>query len=141
MVVVCLSLLEHTFNDIDRQKNRGTSSALLILFSLSPFDFHYPLSCQKSVNMYTSTIIGSYNTIAANEHHGFVIKPPIKKQPRKTGSKDLPSVPQAQRSTSEDSSNFVGINLPPDALPHLSGLQMLAAVDSVDINPDKSRYA
>lgn len=91
--------------------------------------------------MYTSTIVGSYNTIALNEqqHHGFVIKPPIiKKQPRKSGSKDLP---QAQRSTSEDSSNFLGINLPPDAQPALSGLQMLAAVDSVDINPDKSRYA
>jgi len=91
--------------------------------------------------MYTSTIIGSYNTIANSEHHAVVMKPPIKKQPRKTGSKDLPSVPQTQRSTSEDSSNFVSINLPPDAPPVLSGLQALAAVDSVDINPDKSRYA
>lgn len=98
-------------------------------------------SASQSVKMYTSTIIGSYNTIANSEHHGIIMKPPIKRQPRKTGSKDLPNVPQAQRSTSEDSSNFVSINLPPDAPPFLSGLQLLAAVDSVDINPDKSRYA
>ena len=91
--------------------------------------------------MYTSTIIGSYNTIAASDHHGIVMKPPIKKQPRKTGSKDLPNVPQAQRSTSEDSSNYVGIYPPPYGTPVLSGLQVLAHVDSVDINPDKSRYA
>ena len=97
--------------------------------------------------MYTNTIVGSCNTIFGNsEQHAVIMKPPIRRQPKKSHSKEHPHylVGSLSEESPSGPSGVASVNsvLSPESVTSpgdnpASGLDILGNIQKFLLIPDK----